>query len=85
MASKTISLSVPAYEKLVRARRWPTESFSQVVLRATWREDTITAAELLGRVRTEAPFFEGDELGAIEALKESDAPPAGKWQPSQSS
>ena len=41
MATKTISLKLDAYEKLRAARRQPTESFSQVILRARWPEETI--------------------------------------------
>ena len=44
MATKTVSITVDAYDKLRRARRYPTESFTQVILRATWPEDTITAS-----------------------------------------
>ena len=34
MATKTIALRLEAYERLKRARRTPTESFSDVVMRA---------------------------------------------------
>ena len=80
MATKTISLSVPAYEKLRRARRRPSESFSQVVLRANWPEETITARELLERWSAAPTLFDDDELAAVEAAKAADAPPADKWQ-----
>lgn len=76
---KTISLKTEAYERLKAARRYPAESFSEVVLRATWPEDTITAAGLLALVRTAEPWFTGDELDAIEAAKRDDAPPEDKW------
>jgi hypothetical protein len=36
IASKTITLKLEAYNRLRAARRYPTESFSEVVLRATW-------------------------------------------------
>jgi hypothetical protein len=79
MSSKTISVKTEAYERLQAARRYPGESFSDVVLRARWPEDTITARELraLGAARG-ARFSEGD-LKRIEALKRLDAPPEDKW------
>jgi predicted CopG family antitoxin len=42
MGTKTVSLKDEAYNRLKSARRYPGESFSEVVLRATWPEDTIT-------------------------------------------
>lgn len=42
MAIKTVSLKTEAYERLKTARRYPGESFSEVILRASWPEDTIT-------------------------------------------
>jgi hypothetical protein len=47
MSTKTISLEVDAYEKLRRAKRTPSESFSSVVRRARWEETTPTARQLL--------------------------------------
>lgn len=79
MATKTISLKVEAYEKLRRARRYPAESFSEVVLRATWPEETVTGAQLLRRYRERGPFFLEEELERIERLKQEDRPPEAKW------
>lgn len=79
MAVRTISLKTEAYERLKAARRYPTESFSEVVLRATWPEDTVTAAGLLTLLRTAPPWLTDDELAAIEAAKAADAPPEDKW------
>lgn len=78
MSTKTISLKKEAYERLRSARRYPTESFSEVVLRAHWAEDTITARDLLERYR-KGPHFTADELDRIEALKQLDRPPEDKW------
>ena len=47
MSIKTISLEVDAYEKLRRAKRTPTESFSSVVRRAHWEETPVTARQVL--------------------------------------
>ncbi|MFP3939632.1 MAG: antitoxin VapB family protein [Thermoanaerobaculia bacterium] len=79
MGTKTISLRIEAYEKLRRARRSPRESFSDVVLRATWPGDTLTAGELLDRSRKHGPFFTPEGLDSIERLKAEDRPPEDKW------
>lgn len=79
MATKTISLKVEAYDRLRAARRYPGESFSEVVLRATWPEDTITARELAVLGRTRGARFSEEELDRIEALKRADGPPEDKW------
>jgi hypothetical protein len=76
--TKTITLKQEAYEKLRAARRYPTESFSEVVLRATWPEDTITAGQLL-RLYKSGPRLPKGAPDVIEALKRSDKPPVDKW------
>jgi predicted CopG family antitoxin len=76
---KTISLKLEAYERLRAARRYPTESFSEVVLRATWPEDTITARGLLDLRRTRRAFLTDEEISRVEALKRRLTPPEDKW------
>ena len=78
MATKTISLRLEAYNKLRAARRYPDESFSQVILRAHWAEETLTGADLLERCREGAHFREED-LSRVEQLKRDDRPPEDKW------
>jgi hypothetical protein len=81
MAIKTVSLKLEAYEKLVAARRYPTESFSEVILRARWPEMTITAGELLRRGRERGSHFTEEELDSIEEAKAwMNRPPVDKWQ-----
>ncbi len=80
MPTKTISLRLEAYEKLRRARRFPGESFSEVVLRASWPGATLTGAELLERYREHGPFFSDEALDRIERVKAEDRPPEDKWQ-----
>jgi predicted CopG family antitoxin len=79
VSSKTISLKREAYDRLRAARRYPSESFSEVVLRATWPEDTVTSRELLARLRRARPWFTESELEAIAAMKGADRPPEDKW------
>ena len=79
MATKTISLTLDAYEKLRAARRQPSETFSQVILRARWPEETVTAGELLRRCRERGGLFSDDERDRIDELKTKDALPDDKW------
>jgi len=80
MATKTISLKEEAYERLRAARRYPGESFSEVVLRATWPEDTVTGAQLLELYRRGWPGLSWADLDELEAIKRDDAPPEDKWE-----
>lgn len=80
MATKTISLRMEAYGKLRAARRYPGESFSEVVMRARWPEETVTAAELLDWYRDEGPLLGSDGLARVESLKQHDQPPEDKWK-----
>jgi len=79
MATKTISLRIEAYERLSAARRFPGESFSEVVLRASWPEYTTTAREWLSLCRERGPVFATNELERIDRLKSTDKPPEDKW------
>ena len=79
MPTKTVSVTIEAYDKLRRARRHPSESFTQVILRATWPEDTITAAELLSRLDGAPEPFTADGLDAIERAKAEQREPENKW------
>ena len=79
MGTKTISLKDEAYNRLRAARRYPDESFSEVVLRATWPEDTITARALLDLVSSRPSHLRADDLDRIDALKLRDRPPEDKW------
>lgn len=82
MASKTISLSVEAYERLRRARRRPNESFSSVVMRARWSDETVLAEQYLRMVRERGPLYSAYELEKVEEAKAADVPPEDKWQKS---
>jgi len=79
MATKTISLKVEAYNRLSAARRYRDESFSEVVMRATWPEDTITGRALLDLLSSRRVHLRADELDRIDQLKQLDLPPEDKW------
>jgi len=79
MATKTISLRLEAYRKLREARRYPDESFSEVVLRARWPESTVTGRELLDLYEREGPFLDDEGLEIVEDLQTTDPPPRDKW------
>lgn len=79
MATKTISLRLEAYERLKRARRFPGESFSEVISRAVWPNQTVTGGELLERIARRGPVMTEPELDELEAAKRDAAPPEDKW------
>ena len=79
MGIKTVSLKQEAYDRLREARRYPAESFSEVVLRATWPHDTTTARGLLEAYRAGRRHFSDEELDRMQALKRRDVPPEDKW------
>jgi hypothetical protein len=68
-----------AYERLRRAKRHG-ESFSDVVMRARWADETITAAELLRRRREGGPVLTVEELDRLDAAGAEDQPPEDKWR-----
>jgi len=78
VSTKTISLKLEAYERLRAAKRYPSESFSEVVMRATWPEDTVTARELARLGRTRRPLFSEEDLDRVAVLKRGDVPPENK-------
>ena len=80
MAVKTVSLKLEAYERLRAARRYPDESFSEVILRARWPEDTVTGAELLRRYEKHGASFTDKQVEAIETAVAADRPPEDKWK-----
>lgn len=50
MPTRTISIEVDVYKKLVAAKRGPDDSFSKVIRRTTFEACAPTGAELLGRL-----------------------------------
>jgi predicted CopG family antitoxin len=79
MATRTISVDVEAYDKLVQARSTPTESFSRVIKRAEWKPHKKNGAALLAAIYNNPPMSE-ETLDYLEKAKQSDRPPEDKWQ-----
>lgn len=67
MAVKTVTLKQEAYDRLRAARSYPSESFSEVILRARWPQDTVTGSELLERMALRGPMLTEAELDQLEA------------------
>lgn len=76
---KTISVKEAAYRRLTTARRYPAESFSEIVMRATWPEDTLNARGLKELMAKRRPLFTPAQLDALDAMQRLDAPPEDKW------
>jgi hypothetical protein len=79
MGTKTISLNDEAYNRLKAARRYSDESFSEVVLRATWPEDTITARAFLALLGSRRTHLRPETLDRLDQAKQNDRAPEDKW------
>jgi predicted CopG family antitoxin len=79
MGTKTISLRDEAYQRLRRARRTPSESFSDVVMRAVWPDQKLSAGEFLHMVRERGAVYSAPELDSVDAASAADRPPTDKW------
>ena len=73
MGTKTISLKDETYKRLKGCRRYLDESFSEVVLRATWPADTITARAFARADRPRQVHLRTDELDRIEPVTERES------------
>jgi predicted CopG family antitoxin len=82
MATKTISVDLEAYERLVHARKHAHESFSQVIKRARWEESNRTGAALLAALDRLEPL-DSAVIHDLEAAQKLDKPPRDKWRRSR--
>lgn len=81
MATKTISIDIEAYERLRRARRERSESFSMVIKRAVWPTPPRTAGAMLDSL-DHTPVLSDDVLDRLEEAHAADAPPEDPWRAS---
>jgi predicted CopG family antitoxin len=79
MATKTISIDLEAYERLRRARRARTESFSMVIKRAVWPTPPRTAGAMLKSLEGASVLGE-DVLERLEEAHTADRPPEDPWR-----
>ena len=79
MATKTISIDLDAYERLRRARRSRSESFSMVIKRATWPTPPRTAGAFL-KASADTAVMGDDALDRLEAAQRGDRPPEDPWR-----
>jgi predicted CopG family antitoxin len=79
MATKTISIDLPAYERLTLARAHDKESFSQVIKRALWPKSRTTGKDLLVSLKS-MPRVPAEILDGLDANQALDKPPADKWR-----
>jgi hypothetical protein len=81
MATKTISIDLEAYERLRRAKRARSESFSMVIKRAVWPTPPRTAGALLESLEG-APVLGEHVLERLERAHAADSPPEDPWRES---
>ncbi|MBU6178930.1 MAG: hypothetical protein KGR69_04665 [Verrucomicrobia bacterium] len=69
MPMKTISIDAEAHSLLVRAKRSPSESFSQVIKRAHWECDSAarTCGDVLHAAMAAIPEFTLDRLDEVQS------------------
>lgn len=79
MATKTISIDLEAYERLRRARRTRTESFSNVIKRAVWPTPPHTAEALLAAM-AHVPVMGVEVIARLDEAQAADRPPEDAWQ-----
>ena len=83
MATKTITLELDAYEKLRRAKKAPSESFSSVVRRALFPKEAMTGRELLHemerRTREGRTLVDEATLDRLDAAQRSPRVSASEW------
>lgn len=74
MATKTITLELDAYERLLRAKRHSRESFTSVVRRLVIPDEGATGRDLLsGKVSLN--FLSDEDLDAVDRMNREDSPP----------
>lgn len=78
MATETISIDLIAYEKLSAARLGPRDSFSQVIRRAHWDQETKTCGNLLSALQG-MPLADEEVIQNLDSAQPQDLPPDDPW------
>lgn len=78
MGTKTITLEIDAYEKLLHAKRGG-ESFTEVVRRAVWVNPPLTGATLRDYLRNGGCGISEKYLEAVESAAAHDPIPDNSW------
>jgi predicted CopG family antitoxin len=73
-ATKTISVDLEAYQRLVRARRHNHESFSQVIKRAHWDGLNHSGSAILAAIE-KLRLLDETTIRELEAIQKNDWPP----------
>jgi predicted CopG family antitoxin len=83
MATKTITLEIDAYEKLRRAKKAPSESFSSVVRRAVFPNEAMTGLDLLKdmerRIREGGDLVDEATLDRLDSAQRSPRISSSEW------
>jgi len=79
MATKTISIDLVAYDRLSKAKLNARDSFSQVIRRAQWQQESKTCAGVLNSLRSLPESDEGI-LHYLESAQQQDSPPDNPWE-----
>ncbi len=78
MATKTSSIDLVAYERLCSARLGPRDSFSQVIRRAEWSQESKTCGNLLSSLMG-IPMADEGVIQRLDASQQLDLPPDNPW------
>ncbi len=83
MATKTITLELDAYERLRKAKRSPSESFSSVVRRAIFPGNPSTAGEVLemarARLRTRRALLSQEAADRLDKAQRDSRSSESHW------
>ena len=77
--TKTISIELDVYQKLVDQRQGPSERFSRVLRRARWDDRPKGRAVDILASLARLPNPSGEELAEWEAIEAQDRPADDKW------